>query len=186
MASITGAVAHIAPSATSLCGSKSRSSVGRTHLSSVSVRSCSLTSSSQDLLTVRVGAGRRNNQRSISCQASIPDFKAPSALTPELKETIDNFLASHKLVLFIKGNRQFPQCGFSDGAVKVANALDKPYETVDILADETLRQAMKEYSQWPTFPQVYLGGEFVGGFDIFYEALSTKEFQEQVEVVFAS
>lgn len=91
-----------------------------------------------------------------------------SALTPELEQAIDKFLSENKVVLFMKGNKQFPQCGFSNTCVQILNTLNVPYETVNILEDDNLRQGMKEYSAWPTFPQLYIDGEFFGGCDITY------------------
>jgi monothiol glutaredoxin len=87
-------------------------------------------------------------------------------LTPELKEAVDKFVTSNKVVLFMKGNKSFPQCGFSNTVVQILNSLNVPYETVDILANEQMRSAMKIYSSWPTFPQLYIDGEFFGGCDI--------------------
>lgn len=66
----------------------------------------------------------------------------------------------------MKGNKQFPQCGFSNTCVQILNIMQVPYETVNILEDEKIRQGMKEYSSWPTFPQLYIDGEFFGGCDI--------------------
>ena len=88
------------------------------------------------------------------------------ALTPEMKEAVDKFVLSNKVVLFMKGNKLFPQCGFSNTVVQILNSLNVPYETVDILANEQMRSAMKIYSSWPTFPQLYIDGEFFGGCDI--------------------
>ena len=94
-----------------------------------------------------------------------PNTRSPpgagAALTPELKSALDDFLSSNRIVLFMKGTREFPQCGFSNTAVGILNALGAPYETVNILEDDKLRTGMKEYSAWPTFPQLYVGGEFV-------------------------
>lgn len=89
-----------------------------------------------------------------------------AALTPELKEALDKFVAANKIVLFMKGTKLFPQCGFSNTCVQILNLMECPYETVNILEDEQLRQALKEYSAWPTFPQLYIDGEFFGGCDI--------------------
>ena len=88
------------------------------------------------------------------------------SLPPELRQKIDQIVASDSVVLFMKGNRSFPQCGFSASVVNILNTLVPKYTTVNILADAELRGAMKEYSDWPTFPQLYVGGEFVGGADI--------------------
>ncbi len=83
-----------------------------------------------------------------------------------LQQRIRDLVTGHKVVLFMKGTRHFPQCGFSGAVVQVLNATGAPYETVNILADQALREGIKEYAQWPTIPQLYVGGEFVGGCDI--------------------
>lgn len=88
------------------------------------------------------------------------------SMSPELRQKIDQLVASDAVVLFMKGNRSFPQCGFSASVVNILNTLVPKYTTVNILSDAEIRVAMKEYSDWPTFPQLYVGGEFVGGADI--------------------
>lgn len=89
-----------------------------------------------------------------------------AALTPELKSTLDKVVTSHKVVLFMKGNKEFPQCGFSHTVVQILKSLNVTFETINILENEMLRQGLKEYSSWPTFPQLYIEGEFYGGCDI--------------------
>ncbi len=79
-----------------------------------------------------------------------------------------------------------PQCGFSNNVVQILNTLGVPFETVDVLADEEIRQGIKEYSSWPTIPQVYVDGQFVGGSDILIELYQKGELQEMVEVAMAS
>lgn len=69
-------------------------------------------------------------------------------------------------MLFIKGTKQFPQCGFSNTVVQIFNQLGAPYETINVLDNELIRSGMKEYSQWPTYPQVWIDGELYGGCDI--------------------
>lgn len=91
---------------------------------------------------------------------------APTALTPELKTTLDKVVTSNKVVVFMKGTKDFPQCGFSNTVVQILKSLNVPFETLNILENEILRQGLKEYSSWPTFPQVYIDGEFFGGCDI--------------------
>ncbi|KAG0554903.1 hypothetical protein KC19_12G128900 [Ceratodon purpureus] len=103
------------------------------------------------------------------------------ALTPELKEALDKYLSENKVVLFMKGNKSFPQCGFSNTCVQILNNLEVPYETVNILEDENLRQGMKLYSAWPTFPQLYIDGEFFGGCDITLDAYQSGELKELLE-----
>jgi monothiol glutaredoxin len=107
-------------------------------------------------------------------------------MTPELKERIDNLVKEHKILVFMKGNKLMPQCGFSNNVVQILNSLGVSYETVDVLEDYDIRQGIKEYSNWPTIPQVYLNGEFVGGSDIVIEMYQKGELQEKVEVALAS
>lgn len=82
----------------------------------------------------------------------------------------------------MKGEKENPQCGFSARVVQVLKAFDTEFATVNILADEKLRSGMKEYSQWPTFPQVYINGEFYGGTDIVMEAAQNGQLKEALEV----
>lgn len=94
------------------------------------------------------------------------DFGFVSALTPELKTTLDKVVTSNKIVLFMKGTRDFPQCGFSNTVVQILKSMNASFETVNILDNDMVRQGLKEYSSWPTFPQLYIDGEFFGGCDI--------------------
>lgn len=107
-------------------------------------------------------------------------------MTPELKERIENLVNQNKILVFMKGNKLMPQCGFSNNVVQILNTLGVPFETVDILADHEIRQAIKEYSNWPTIPQVYIDGQFVGGSDILIEMYQQGELQQMVEVALAS
>lgn len=88
------------------------------------------------------------------------------ALDPAIKNKIDQLVQSDSVVLFMKGSRSFPQCGFSASVVNILNTLIPKYTTVNILSDVEVRGGMKEYSDWPTFPQLFIKGEFVGGADI--------------------
>ena len=87
-------------------------------------------------------------------------------LDPAVKKKIDDLVGSDNVVLFMKGSRSFPQCGFSASVVNILNTMLPKYATVNILADVDVRTGMKEYSDWPTFPQLFIKGEFVGGADI--------------------
>ncbi|MCG8366078.1 MAG: Grx4 family monothiol glutaredoxin [Pseudanabaenales cyanobacterium] len=107
-------------------------------------------------------------------------------MNPELKARIDNLVKQNKIVLFMKGNKLMPQCGFSNNVVQILNVLGVPFETVDVLEDFEIRQGIKEYSNWPTIPQVYINGEFVGGSDILIELYQNGELQQMVEVALAS
>ncbi|XP_050231708.1 uncharacterized protein LOC126680603 [Mercurialis annua] len=108
------------------------------------------------------------------------------ALSPELKTTLDKVVTSQKVVLFMKGTREFPQCGFSNTVVQILNSMNVPYETINILENEILRQGLKEYSSWPTFPQLYVDGEFFGGCDITVDAYKSGELQESLEKAMCS
>src|SRR3569623_3808647 len=88
------------------------------------------------------------------------------ALDPALKQKIDQLVSSDSVVLFMKGTRSFPQCGFSASVVNILNTLIPKYSTVNVLAEPEVRASMKEYSDWPTFPQLIIKGEYVGGADI--------------------
>lgn len=107
-------------------------------------------------------------------------------LTSELKDRIDQLIGNHKILVFMKGTKLMPQCGFSNNVVQILNSLGVPYETVNILEDGELRQGIKEYSSWPTIPQVYINGQFIGGSDILIELYQNHELQEIVEVALAS
>lgn len=101
-------------------------------------------------------------------------------------QKIDELVNQNKIMVFMKGNKLMPQCGFSNNVVQILNTLGVPYETVDVLADPEIRQGIKEYSNWPTIPQVYINGEFIGGSDIMIELYQKGELQEVVEVALAS
>ncbi|MFB2916998.1 MULTISPECIES: Grx4 family monothiol glutaredoxin [Aerosakkonema] len=107
-------------------------------------------------------------------------------MTPELKEKIDTLVKHHKILVFMKGNKLMPQCGFSNNVVQILNTYAVPYETVDVLEDYEIRQGIKEYSNWPTIPQVYINGEFIGGSDIMIELYQKGELKELLEVALAS
>lgn len=88
------------------------------------------------------------------------------ALSESLRQKIDGYVASDRVVLFMKGTRRAPQCGFSAQVVQILDELVPEYQTLDVLASAELRDGIKEYSQWPTIPQLYIDGKFVGGCDI--------------------
>ena len=93
-------------------------------------------------------------------------------------ERIDALIKSNDVVLFMKGTALFPQCGFSSRAIAILDHLGIQYETVDVLQDQEIRQGIKEYSDWPTIPQLYVKGEFVGGSDIMMEMFEAGELQQ--------
>ena len=93
---------------------------------------------------------------------------------------IDVIVKGSDVVLFMKGSALFPQCGFSSRAVAILDHLGVKFETVDVLQDQEVRQGIKEYSDWPTIPQLYVKGEFVGGSDIMMEMFESGELQQLV------
>lgn len=107
-------------------------------------------------------------------------------MSPEAQERIENLINNNKIAVFMKGNKLMPQCGFSNNVVQILNVMGVPYETYDILDDPEVRQGIKEYSNWPTIPQVYVNGEFIGGCDIMIELYQNNELQQMLEVALAS
>jgi monothiol glutaredoxin len=100
----------------------------------------------------------------------------------EAKEFIAKTVADNPVVLFMKGTAQFPQCGFSGRTIQVLKAVGiTDMVTINVLEDDEVRQAIKDYSNWPTIPQLYVKGEFVGGSDIVYEMYQSGELQKMVD-----
>jgi monothiol glutaredoxin len=104
-------------------------------------------------------------------------------MTPmDTRQRIDQIVKGHPVVLFMKGVPQMPQCGFSQLAVQVLNACGvQQFHSVNVLADNEIRQGIKEYANWPTIPQLYVNGEFVGGSDIMREMYQSGELQKMLE-----
>lgn len=100
------------------------------------------------------------------------DMKTPVA------DFIRNEISSNDVVLFMKGTPVFPQCGFSAAVVQILSTLGVKFKSINVLADDALRQGIKEFSNWPTIPQLYVKGEFVGGCDIIREMYETGELVE--------
>jgi monothiol glutaredoxin len=98
----------------------------------------------------------------------------------EAQARIDELVKKNEVVLFMKGTALFPQCGFSSRAIAILDHLGVGYETVDVLQDPEIRNGIKEYSDWPTIPQLYVKGEFVGGSDIMMEMYESGELQQLV------
>jgi monothiol glutaredoxin len=96
-------------------------------------------------------------------------------------ERLDALVNGNDIVLFMKGTPLFPQCGFSSRAIAILEHLGANYETVDVLADQEVRQGIKQYSDWPTIPQLYVKGEFVGGSDIMMEMFESGELKSLIE-----
>ena len=100
----------------------------------------------------------------------------------DVQQRIDGIVKGNRVVLFMKGTAQFPQCGFSGRAVQVLKACGvAELTTVNVLEDDDIRQGIKDYAQWPTIPQLYVNGEFVGGSDIMMEMYQAGELQRSLE-----
>ncbi len=91
----------------------------------------------------------------------------------QIKETVSN----NKVVLYMKGSPKFPQCGFSNMATKILDACNAQYVAVDVLQDQAIREGIKQYANWPTIPQLYVNGEFLGGSDIMRAMYDSGELQ---------
>lgn len=102
------------------------------------------------------------------------------------QKRIEDLIASSPVFVFMKGNKLMPQCGFSNNVVQILSALAVPFETFDVLADMEIRQGIKEFSDWPTIPQVYVKGEFIGGSDLLIEMYNSGELREKLAVALAS
>ena len=95
-----------------------------------------------------------------------------------IHDTIDNEVKTNDVVLFMKGNAEMPMCGFSGRSVQILQHLGVPFKDVNVLASDELRQGIKDYTTWPTVPQLYVKGEFVGGADIMYEMFQSGELKQ--------
>ena len=99
----------------------------------------------------------------------------------DINSRIEEQLKAHDVLLYMKGSPDFPQCGFSGQTVAALNAIGKPFSYVNIFEDEEIRSGLKEYSNWPTFPQLYVKGELIGGCDIIVEMYNSGELQTLIE-----
>src|SRR5262245_53621623 len=104
-----------------------------------------------------------------SLTGSAAEEDAPVTIDDATRQRIEKIIGSDRVVLFMKGSRQMPQCGFSATVVQILDTLVPQYTTVDVLADPRIREGIKAYSSWPTIPQLYVAGEFLGGCDIVRE-----------------
>jgi monothiol glutaredoxin len=98
----------------------------------------------------------------------------------DIQSTIRETVEQNRVVLFMKGTKNFPQCGFSARAVEILKSCGAEFKDVNVLADPAIRQGVKEFSSWPTIPQVYVGGKFVGGSDILIEMFQSGELQKLI------
>lgn len=102
-------------------------------------------------------------------------------MNEELRERIAALIEANPVLLFMKGTKHFPQCGFSATVVEILKRTGVPFETVNVLADPAIREGIKVYSNWPTIPQLYVKGKLVGGSDILLEMYENGELQPMVE-----
>lgn len=102
-------------------------------------------------------------------------------MTVDVNARIEEQLKTHDVLLYMKGTPDFPQCGFSGQTVAALNAIGKPYAFVNIFEDPEIREGLKAYSNWPTFPQLYVKGELIGGCDIVVDMYNSGELQKLLE-----
>jgi len=102
-----------------------------------------------------------------------------------IQEQLKEIVEGNDIVLFMKGSPDFPQCGFSGKAAQVLQGLGAKFASVDVLADNSVREGIKQYSNWPTIPQLYVGGEFIGGSDIMMEMYESGDLKEKIDALSA-
>ena len=100
------------------------------------------------------------------------------SLSPEVRERIESVVNSNRVVLFMKGTPAQPQCGFSAKPIGILNGIVDDYETVNVLADQDIREGIKVYSDWPTIPQLYVDNEFLGGCDVIQQMYNSGQLHE--------
>ena len=105
-------------------------------------------------------------------------------MADEVLASIEGQLKKNKVLIYMKGNPKFPQCGFSDATIRIFESFDYPFETVDVLADPQIRDGIKRYSNWPTIPQVFVDGKFIGGCDIVREMHEQGELAQVLKAAF--
>ena len=102
-------------------------------------------------------------------------------MDPSTKARIETLVASSPIFVFMKGSKLMPQCGFSNNVVQILHSLGVAFETFDVLSDPEIRQGIKDFSSWPTIPQLYIKGQFIGGCDITRELFATGDLKAQLE-----
>jgi monothiol glutaredoxin len=107
-------------------------------------------------------------------------------MADEILSEIEQEIKGNKVLIYMKGTPVFPQCGFSAATIEIFRELGQPFETVDVLASPEKRDAIKRYSAWPTIPQVYVDGKFVGGCDIIHELHDRGELKQIIDQAFAA
>ncbi|CAB9518089.1 Glutaredoxin-related protein 5, mitochondrial [Seminavis robusta] len=146
-----------------------------------SVAQRSRTSTSRLYLAAAEEADDKSKEDALKAAIGAMYGDQPLEAPDKTQERIKNLIESNKVVLFMKGTKFFPQCGFSETATKILEALKVEFEAVDVLSDESIRQGIKEYSQWPTIPQLYINQEFIGGSDIMINMFESGELQEMMK-----
>lgn len=116
-------------------------------------------------------------------QSAWEEPKSPRGDTP-VSEFLDAFVKDNGIVLFMKGSPDAPKCGFSANAAGILSQYGKPFQHFDVFLDPEVRQGVKDFSQWPTLPQVYVGGEFIGGSDILMQMHQSGELREEIDKAF--
>jgi len=101
----------------------------------------------------------------------------------EMRDRIEETIENNDIVVFMKGNKGMPQCGYSARAVKAVSLYEDEFETVDVLRDERVREVLEDVTDWPTIPQVFVDGEFLGGSDVVVEMHEDGELEEKIEAV---
>nr|YP_010204005.1 glutaredoxin [Ahnfeltia fastigiata]UAT97659.1 glutaredoxin [Ahnfeltia fastigiata]UAT97863.1 glutaredoxin [Ahnfeltia fastigiata] len=99
----------------------------------------------------------------------------------QLERKICKLISEHNILVFMKGHKLMPMCGFSNTVIQILNRFSIDYHTINVLEDEEIRQGIKIYSKWPTIPQIYINGEFIGGSDILLDLYGTSKLQEILE-----
>ena len=107
-------------------------------------------------------------------------------MTPETKQRIESLVQNNKVMLFMKGTKLMPMCGFSNTVVQILNAVGVPFESLNVLDEPDIREGIKEFSNWQTIPQLYIDGNFIGGADIAVELFNSGELQQLLEVAIVS
>ncbi len=105
-------------------------------------------------------------------------------MADDVKAKIDEKVKKNKIMLYMKGTPDFPQCGFSAHTVEILKSYGYPFETEDVLADQEVREGIKRYSNWPTIPQIFINGKFIGGCDILHELHERGELKPLLEEAF--
>ncbi|MGA3121113.1 MAG: Grx4 family monothiol glutaredoxin [Polyangiaceae bacterium] len=104
-------------------------------------------------------------------------------MSDDTRSRIEDLIRNNAVMLFMKGTKQFPACGFSHSVVQILKQQGVPFETFNILSDPGVRQTLKEYSSWPTYPQLYVGGKFIGGCDIVTEMHQNGELAKELAAI---